>query len=229
MKKTILKVISLICTLSIMGSLCGCTVRTSNGEGDKKLESNKDGGVIDYSKLSQKDGTAVYTYKFTAPDGKKMTDKVNIDFESTDKIEIGATGDIEDKRFLSSYAENDYHMTKEEAEQVASDTKRFKEFAIVEYIQNKSNKAMAFRSIKVNYNGKSDIWIKTSLDAEFAIVPGSVYPVYIIGIADMAKYDEKSLKEAFKDIDIQLEYTLTQTTRDDIDWEKVEIKTMDIH
>ncbi len=228
MKSKFLKAISLLCVFSIMGSFCSCTVSRSGGS-EKKLDSNKDGGVIDYSNLSQKDGTAVYTYKFTAPDGKEKTDKVNIDFENTDKIEIGETGDIKSDRFSSTVGERDYHMTPEEIEKAKDEKSDFQEFSFIEYIENKSNKAMAFRSIKVDYNGKKDIWIKTSLDAEFAIVPGSVYPVYILGIADMEKYDEKALEEAFKDISIQLEYTLVDSTMGDIDWDNAQIKTMDIH
>lgn len=228
MKKRITKAISLLCVLSIMGSFCGCTVRTSNG-GNRNVNQNKDGGVIDYSNLSQKDGTAVYTYKYKDPDGKEKTDEVQIDFDETDKLEIGSTGDLKDKRFLSSFAEKDYHMTKEKAEEAVSDSADFQEFTVVEYIQNKSNKAMAFKSLKVDYNGKQDLWINTSLGAEIAIVPGSVYPVFISGIADMSKYDEKALQEAFKDVRIQLEYTLTESTNDDVDWDNIQLKTMDIH
>lgn len=229
MKSKFLKAISLLCVFSIMGSFCSCTVSRSGGDTSKKTNSNKDGGVIDYSNLSQKDGTAVYTYKVTTPDGKEKEAQINIDFDNADKIEIAETGEIQNKRFSSTVGERDYHMTKEEVEKAKDEKSDFQEFSFVEYIENKSNKAMAFRSLKVDYHGKKDIWIKTALDAEYAIVPGSVYQVDVLGIADMSKYDEKALEEAFKDISIQLEYILVDSTMGDIDWENAQLKTMDIH
>lgn len=229
MKSKFLKAISLLCVFSIMGSFCSCTVSRSGGDTSKKTNSNKDGGVIDYSNLSQKDGTAVYTYKVTTPDGKEKEAQINIDFDNADKIEIAETGEIQSKRFSSTVGERDYHMTKEEVEKAKDEKSDFQEFSFVEYIENKSNKAMAFRSLKVDYHGKKDIWIKTALDAEYAIVPGSVYQVDVLGIADMSKYDEKALEEAFKDISIQLEYILVDSTMGDIDWENSQLKTMDIH
>lgn len=221
MSLKIKRVLCGVMAASIMFSLCSCTVGKTSG--------NKDGGVINYDNLKDENGTAVYTFKYTDESGEKKDGEVEIFTDETDKIEMTATGDISSKKFLSGLAESGYQMSADKAKEVASDTKRYKEFRFIEYVQNKSDKVMAYRSVRVKDNGKNNIWIRTSLEADFTIAPGSVTPIYVYGIADMSKYDGETLEEAFKEISVQLEYTLIDSALDDIDWEKADLSTLDIH
>lgn len=201
-------------------SLCGCTVSKSG--------SNKDGNVIKPDAESAKDGTVAYTYEYKDPKGEKKTDKVDIDVEEVDRIEFVESGDIKDKKFKSDIAPK-YGMSEKDAEKAVAKDSKFEEFQFTEYIQNKSDKKMAFKQLRVEKNGKNNIWINTDLGMECAVVPGSVYPVYVTGIADMSKYDEESIEKAFDEMKVQLEYTLIEMEDYDADWDNAEIQVMDIH
>lgn len=200
-------------------SLCGCTVSKSG---------NKDGKVIKPDTESAKDGTVAYTYEYKDPKGEKKTDKVDIDVEEVDSIEFVESRDIKNKKFKSDIAPK-YGMSEKDAEKATEKDSKFEEFQFTEYIQNKSDKKMAFKQLRVENNGKNNIWINTDLGMEGAVVPGSVYPVYVSGIADMSKYDEESVEKAFDEMKVQLEYTLIEIEDYDADWDNAKIQVMDIH
>lgn len=219
MKKLLRSIMCIIAAAAVC-SLCGCTVSKSGN--------NKDGNVIKPDAESAKDGTVAYTYEYTDRKGEKKTDKVDIDIEEVDNIEFAETGDIKNKKFKSDIAPA-YGMSEKDAEKAVAKDSKFEEFQFIEYIQNKSDKKMAFRQLRVENNGKNKIWINTDLGMECAVVPGSVYPVYICGIADMSKYDEESVEKAFAETKVQLEYTLIDVEENDADWDNAEIQVMDIH
>lgn len=221
MKNNIKRVICIAAALAAFTSMWGCTVNST--------KTNKEGQVINYSELKTENGTAVYTYKYTDNSGKEQTQAVDIDMDTADKIETVESRDITNDRFVSDIAQKSYQMDEKKAKEVASNPSDYKEFQFVEYVKNSSDKTMAYKNVAVKDNGKKGIWIKTTLDAEYTMIPGAVTPIYVYGIANMKKYDNDSLEKAFKDIDIQLEYTLVDSAQDDIDWETADVKTIDIH
>ena len=227
MKKFIRKAVSIFAVLAVIFSLCSCTVKTS--QGTKNAKKGNDGVVITKKPDAKEKGTSVISYTYKDDKGKEKKGEVNIDFEEVDNIQLTERRVLDNKKFVSDIAQKEYKMPEKEAEKAVQKDSDFKEFTFTEYIENKANKRMAFKSVSVDLNGQKDIWIKSSLDAEFTIVPGSIYPIYVSGIADMSKYDEDSLEEAFKNIKVQLEYTLVDSAQEDIDWDNVDIKVMDIH
>ena len=219
MKKFLRSMLCIIAAAAVC-SLCGCTVSKSGN--------NKDGGVIKPDAESAKDGTVAYTYEYEDKKGEKKTEKVDIDVESVDKIEFVEKEDLKREKFVSDIAPS-YGMSEEEAKKAVDDKSEFKEFRFTEYIENKSDKKMAFKQLKIEDNGKNNIWINADLGMECALVPGAIYPVDISGIADMSKYDEETVEKAFKEMKIKLEYTLINKDDIEADWEKADVQTMDIH
>lgn len=226
MKNNIKKILCVVAALATVASMYGCNIRKNPSD---ETTTKKEGNTINYEALKTENGTAVYTYKYTDTSGNEQTEKVDIDMEEVGNIDFVESRDVTNEKFVSDIAGRGYQMSEKEAEEVASDIDRYKEFQFVEYIQNSSDKTMAYKNIKVADNGKNGIWLKTTLDAEYTIAPGAVQPVYIFGIADMEKYDEKTLKEAFESIKVELEYALINSAQDDVDWETADIKTMNIH
>lgn len=226
MKNGFKKAMCVFASLAILTSMWGCTVSKSNKHGE---ETTKDGQVVNYSELSTVDGTAAVTYKYTDAEGKEKTNKIDIDMEDVDSVEIVSSMDISSDKFLNGIAQKGYQMDDKKAKEVAENPDNYKEFRFIEYIQNTSERTMAYKSVRVPGNGKNGIWINTSLDAEFTMIPGGVTEVYVYGIADMSKYDEQSLQEEFRKMKIQLEYVLCDSAQDDIDWEAADVKTIDFH
>lgn len=220
MKKFLRSMMCLIAAASVC-SLCGCTVSKTAGK-------NSDAGLIKPDAESAENNTVVYSYEYTNPKGKKEKQEVDIDVDEVDKIEFVSSGDLKNEKFVSKYAEN-YGMSEKEAKKAVSEKSEYKEFRFVEYIENKSDKRMAFKQIKVEENGKNNIWINTSFGAEYTIVPGAIYPIYVTGVADMSKQDEDAVNKIFKEMKVQLEYTLVDNAQDDIDWENSDIRVLDIH
>lgn len=227
MNKNLKSAICIVTAFAAFMTMWGCTVKSKNQ--NKDAEKKEEGQVVNYSELSTVDGTAAVTYKYTDAAGNEKTQKVDIDMETVDTVEMIDSIDIASDRFLDGVAQNGFQMTDDKAKEVAANPANYQEFQFIEYVQNNSDKTMAYRSVKVPDNGKNDIWIKTTLDAEFTMIPGAVTPVYVYGIADMSKYDKASLEKAFKDTKIQLEYVLVDSAQDDIDWESTDVKTIDIH
>ncbi len=220
MNSNIKRAICIVAAAAAFTSMFGCTVNKT---------SNKDGNVLNYSALPTENGTAEYSFKFKDMDGKEVTQKIDIDMEEVDNIEIVSSGDIASDKFLKGIAKNEYQMDDKTAQKVASDPETYKEFQFIEYVQNKSDKTMAYKDVAVKDNGKNGIWIKTALDAEYTIAPGSVAPIYVFGIADMSKYTEDELEAAFAEINVKLLYTLVNSAQDDVDWEGTRMSEMDIH
>lgn len=220
MNSNIKRAICIVAATAAFTSMFGCTVNKTT---------TKDGNVLNYSNLPTENGTAVYTFKYKDQNGKEATQSIDIDVEDVDNIEMVETGDITSDKFLKGIAKNEYQMDDKTAKKVAADPDTYKEFQFVEYVQNKSDRTMAYKDVEVDDNGKNGIWIKTSLDAEFTIAPGSVTPIYVFGIADMSKYKEDELETAFADINVKLMYTLVDSAQEDIDWEKADMNAMDIH
>lgn len=239
MNNNIKRAICIVAATATFVSMFGCTIKSSKNSGKETTASQSDtasdkkkkgdGAVMDYSSLSEKDGTAVYTFKFKDDKNKEYTRSIPIILDDVDTISIVPNDDIESDRFLSGMAKDGYKMSDEKAKEVAKNKDKFKEFQFIEYVQNTSDKRMAYREVAVENNGVKDIWIKTTLGEEATIAPGSVAMVYVHGIADMSKYDSESLNKAFKDIDVKLVYTLVNSAQDDIDWENADTKTIDIH
>ncbi len=225
MRNNIKRAVCIITAFVAFMSMWGCTVKS----GKTGKDSKEGGQLIDYSELATVNGTAAVTYKYTDADGKEQTEKVDIDMDIADHVELVSTRDITSDRFLNGIAQKGYQMNESKAKEVASNPNDYHEFQFVEYVQNSSDKTMAYKSVRVPENGKNGIWINTALDAEFTMIPGGVTPVYVYGIADMKKYDKESLEKEFKNIKIQLEYVLTDSAQDDIDWETADVKTIDIH
>ena len=202
-------------------SLCGCTVSKTSGKSGEP-------GVIKPDVDPTKERTVVYSYEYTNPKGEKKTEKVAIDTDEVDNIEFVSSGDLKNEKFVSKYAKG-YGMSQEEAEKAVSEDSGFKEFRFVEYIENKSDKRMAFRHLNVEGNGKNSIWINTDLGSECTIIPNAIYQIYVTGVADMSKQSEDDVKKVFDEMKVQLEYTYVDSAQDEIDWETADVKVMDIH
>lgn len=220
------KAICIIGALATIASMNGCSSKVSK---ESQTTTAKDSGVLNYEELPKENGTAAYTYKYKDTSGQEQTDKVEIDIDEVDNISFVDTGDISSERFVSDIAQKGYGMTEKEAEEIASNQADYQEFQFVEYIQNNSNKVLAYKALKVTDNGKDGVWIKTSLDAEYTIAPGVVQAIYLFGIVDTEKYSEEEAEEIFDSMKIQIEYTLVNSAQEDIDWETADVKTMDIH
>lgn len=227
MKNHFKKAICIVAAFATFTSMFGCTVR--NAKDDQTTTTVKDSGVVDYKELPTENGTAVYTYKYKDDSGKEQTGEENIDVDIAGNITFKTNEDIENEKFVSVVGPKRYQMTEEQAEAIAKNPSNYQEFYFVEYIQNNSDKVMAFKTLKVNNDSSNGIWIKTDLGAEFAILSGAVQPVYVYGIADITKYDEESLKTAFDAVKIDLEYALVNSAQEDVDWETAEKMTMSIH
>ena len=217
------KVLSIVLAAIIALSMFGCSSK-------KAKVTDKDGGTIDVEAQTNADGDLVIVNEVTDKDGNKTEVTQIVDGVGIDKPVYAQSGIIKRDNFVSDIAKRSYDMPEETAQEVADNEEGWREFYAGEYIQNKSDKHMAFKSIRVENNGANGLWISKDLDAEFTFAPGTTDLLNIWALADTSKLaDDKAIEAAFAETKINLVYTLVDDPMEDIDWDKAELKEFVIH
>ena len=218
------KILSLLMTAVMVISLFGCSVSKKNEVTDK------DANAISFDDKTNKDGDAVIKNEVTDKDGKKTEVTQLVDASKVDKPIYAESGITKRDDFVKTIAKEDYNMPEDVAKQVAEKPEAWKEFYSVEYIQNKSDKHLACRSISVENNGSNGLWINTRLDADYTFAPGTTDAISIWVVVDSNKLtDGDAIDEAFNNTKINLVYTLIDDPTEDVDWDHADIKELTIH
>lgn len=206
-------------------SMFGCSVNKKNTE-----VSDKDGAVVDIDSITNKDGDAVIKNETTDKNGKKVETTELVDADSIDTPVYSESTLIKSENFVSEIAGKNFDLPEDKAKDVVNNKDNWKAFYVTEYIQNKTDKHMAFRSVSVENNGKNGIWVNKELDADFTFAPGVTEAITIWALADTTKLkDDDAIDKAFGETKINLIYTLIDDPMDDVDWSKAEIKEFVIH
>lgn len=218
-KNNIVKILCVICIIAVLISVFGC----------KKEVANPDGGVVDFNQMSVVDGTVVFTNEYTDAQGNTKTATMNVDVDTVNKPIFQSSGLTGRKNFATEIGPKLYQMPSDVAQSVTEEPENWKEFSFTKYIENKSDKVLACKSVKVEKNGETGIWINTNLDAEFTTGAHSALDITVWGIADMSNFSNNDqVDTAYEQMKIYLEYTLVDNALGDIDWDNAEIKTMEL-
>lgn len=219
-KNTIIKIFSLLMIFAVILSAVGCS-------GNKGGEVN----TIDSDSLKQENGTAIYEGTKLNDEGKTEKYTQVIDVESIDTPVTQQDNFLKDESdkesFIKQEGNNDYGMSEEEAKDVVDNAENWKSFYVFKLVENKSDKAMVCKS--VSSKGGDGIYIRSNLDGEYGIGPGSCTSIAIYATADMNKYKtDEELKAAFDALDIQIQYALTDDPNHEIDdWNNVTTKVVE--
>ena len=224
-KNTIIKIFSLLMILAVIASTVGCSLNN---------DSTKDGevGVIDVESLKPENGTIIYEGSKANDEGK--TEKVTqiVEVGHVDKPMVEPDNFFENEadkdEFIKEDAKEDYGMTDEEIKDVVNNAENWKAFYVYKLIENKTDKTMVCKSVTAK---KGDgIYVRTKLDAEYGIGAGNCTSIAIYATADMNKYrTEEELEAAFDELDIKIEYALTDDPYGEIeDWNNVTTKVIEL-
>lgn len=213
-KNTLIKIFSLLMIFAVIVSTVGCS-------GNKSGEA----GVVDLDDLKQENGTAIYEGTKVNEEGKteKVTQVIDVEYVDSPFVQQDEfLKDEDDKNaFIKQEGSNDYGMNEEEVKDVVDNAENWKTFHVFKLVENKSDKTMVCKSVKATSG--DGIYVRTSLDAEYGIGPGSCSSVAIYATADMNKYkSDEELQAAFDALDIEIQYAFTDDEYAEIDdWENV--------
>lgn len=220
-----LRVLCFVLSAITVLSLFGCSVK----KGTAKV-TDEDGSAIKAVDQTNADGDIIIKNEVTDKDGNVTEVTQIIDGAGIDKPVYTPSGITKRDNFVSDIAKRSYDMPEETAKSVVENTEGWKEFYAEEYVQNKSDKHMAFKNIRVESNGENGLWISKDLDAEFTFAPGSTELLNIWALVDSSRLEtDEAIEEAFLNTKINLVYTLVDDPMDEIDWEKADLKELVIH
>ncbi len=220
-KNTLVKIFSLLMIFAVIISTVGCSIGGKNGEV----------GTVDTDSLKQENGTAIYEGTKTNDEGKTEKYTQVIDVDNIDSPIINQESFIKDEAdkdsFIKQEGNNDYGMSEEEVKDVIDNAENWKSFYVYKLVENKSDKAMVCKSVTAK--GGDGIFVRSNLDGEYGIGPGSCTSIAIYATADMNKYkSDEELQAAFDELDIKLQYALTDDPNHEIeDWDTAETKVLE--
>ena len=224
-KNTLIKIFSLLMIMAVIVSTVGCSIgndETKDGEA----------GVVDVEKLEPENGTIIYEGTKVNEEGE--TEKVShvVEVGHIDEPQVDPDKFFESEadkdEFIKEDGKEDYGMTDEEIKDVVDNAENYKSFYIYKLVENKTDKTMVCKSVSAK---KGDgIFVRTRLDAEYGIGSGNCTSIAIYATADMNKYEtDEELEAAFNELDIKIEYALTDDPYGEIeDWENVTTKVIEL-
>lgn len=123
------------------------------------------------------------------------------------------------KRRLTEKA-SDFGIDKAKAENMIKSGTTWKHASVFVYVLNSNSKDAAMRFVKSK--ATEHIIIDTELDAEYGIPAGRGNYVALDAYIDISKYEtEEEIVEVLKNMDINIVYTLMDTSSDSVDdWSK---------
>lgn len=224
MIKTSIRILSLIISAVMIFSMFGCSFKKGTAE-----VSDKDGGAVNVEGQTNADGDLVIVNEVTDKDGNKTEVTEIVDSMGVDHLVSASSGVTKRENFVE-VAKQTYNMPEDVAESVVKKEENWKEFYVTEYIQNKSDKHMAYNSIRILNNGENGLWLSKDLQADYTIAPGTSDMINIWVLADVSKFeDDETMEEAFKNTKFNLVYTLIDDYMADVDWDKSDVKELVIH
>lgn len=224
MIKTSIRILSLIISAIMIFSMFGCSFKKGTAE-----VSDKDGGKIDVEAQTNADGDLVIVNEVTDKDGNKTEVTEIVDSTGVDKLIPASSGVTKRENFVE-IAKQNYSMPEDVAESVVKDEENWKEFYVTEYIRNKSDKHMAYNSIRIENNGENGLWLSKDLQADYTIAPGTSDMINIWVLADVSKFeDDDAIDAAFLKTKFNLVYTLIDDYMADVEWDKSDVKELVIH